>query len=165
MAPAMIRLRNLQLVGPVALFGAVLGAEAAAYALTKAPSCEWLWYVNLKWFSMFQQSHYTITRYIGLDCEQFLCVALPLFAAALIGIARRRELLLAVASNVSFVYIGFVFYTWLRANSYSEQASLLANTITSSGPDFILLAVLIGLSLLSFVVSHVAYIQKAYARG
>jgi hypothetical protein len=66
---------------------------------------------------------------------------------------------------LSFVYIGFVFYTWLRANSYSEQASLSANIITSSGPDFILLAVLSGLSLLSFIVSHISFIRRACAEA
>jgi hypothetical protein len=165
MAFAMTRLRNLQLVGPLALFTAVLAAEGAAYALAQAPSSAWLWYLNLKWFSMFQQSHYSLKDYLGVDCEQFLCIALPLFAAACVGIAFKRSLLLAISSNLSFVYIGFVFYTWFRANSSSEQASLSVNFVTSSNPDLIVLAVLVGLSLLSFVVSHIAFIQRARAQA
>jgi hypothetical protein len=165
MAFAMTRLRNLQLVGPVALFAAVLAAEGAAYALAQAPSSAWLWYLNLKWFSMFQQSHYSLKDHLGVDCEQLLCIALPLLIAAGVGVAFKRSLLLAISSNLSFVYIGFVFYTWSRANGYSEQASLSVSFVTSSSPDLIVLAVLVGLSLLSFVVSHISYIQRARAQA
>jgi hypothetical protein len=159
----MARLKTLQFIGPVALFSAVLAAEAAAYALAHAPSTEWLWYVNLKWFSMFQQSHYALKNILGLDCEQLLCIALPLFAAACAGLALKRSLMLAVASNVSFVYIGFVVYTWTRVYPLPKQASLSMQFASSSRPDLILLVLLASLSFLSFVVSHVFYIQQARA--
>jgi hypothetical protein len=161
----MTRLKTLQFLGPVALFSAVLTAEMATYALAHAPSSEWLWYVNLKWFSMFQQSHYSLKDHLGVDCEQFFCVALPLFSAACVGLAFKRSLILAISSNLSFVYIGFVVYTWFRANSYSQEASLSVHYVASSDPDLILLLALVGLSLVSFVVSHVAYFQKVRARA
>jgi hypothetical protein len=159
----MTKLKTLQFLGPVALFSAVLAAEAAAYALTQDPSSEWLWYLNLKWFSMFQQSHYSLKNHLGIDCEQLFCVALPLFAAGCIGVAIKRSLILAISSNLSFVYIGFVFYVWLRANTRAEQASLSVVLDSSPNPDLIVLAVLVALSLLSFVVSHIAFIQRARA--
>jgi hypothetical protein len=161
----MNRLRTLQFVGPVALFAAVLAAEAAAYALARYPSSEWLWYLNLTWFSMFQTAHYTLKGYLGVDCEQFLCIAVPLLVAAIAGLALKRPLPLAISSNVSFVYIGFVLYTWCRSKGYTEQASLSVDFVRSSNPDLILLAVLAGLSLISFVVSHIAFIQRARAEA
>jgi hypothetical protein len=161
----MNKLATLQLTGPVALFCAVAGAEGAAYGLSQMPSSEWMWYLNLQWFSMFQQSHYYLKGHLGFDCEQLLFVALPLLAAAWAGLTYRKHLVLAAASNLSFVYIGFVVYVWCRANVYPEQASLSVNFVASSGPDLILLAFLVGLSLISFVVSHVSYIQRARAKA
>jgi hypothetical protein len=161
----MTKLKTLQFLGPLALFSAVLAAEVAAYALAYAPSSEWLWYVNLKWFSMFQQSHYSLKDHLGIDCEQLFCIALPLLAAACIGLAFKRSLFLAISSNLSFVYIGFVVCTWFSANSYSQEASLSAEYVASSNPDLIVLLVLIGLSLVSVVVSHVAYFQRVRARA
>jgi hypothetical protein len=161
----MTRLKTLQFLGPIALFSAVLAAEAAAYALAQIPSSEWLWYVNLKWFSMFQQSHYSLKDDLGVNCEQLFCVALPLFAAACIGLAFRRSLILAISSNLSFVYIGFVVYTWFRANSYSVEASLSVEYVASSNPDLLVLLVLVGLTLVSLIGSHVAYFQRVRARA
>jgi hypothetical protein len=161
----MRKVATLQLTGPIALFCAVSGSEAAAYGLSRMPKSEWLWYLNLKWFSMFQESHYALRAYVGVDCEQFLCIALPLFLVACAGIALKRSLILAISSNLSFVYIAFVFYTWFRVNSHREEASLAVSFGDSSSPDLMVLAVLVGLSLLSFVVSHISYIQRASARA
>jgi hypothetical protein len=161
----MKKLATLQLTGPIALFAAIAAAEGAAFGLSHMPSSEWMWYLNLKWFSMFQQSHYVLKTYLGVECEQFLFVATPLLVAAFAGFAYRRHLVLAVASNLSFVYIGFVVYTWCRANNYPEQASLSVDFVTTSKPDLILVAFLVGLSLISFVVSHISYIQRARAQA
>jgi hypothetical protein len=55
----MSKSRALQLLGRVSLFGIAI-AEVAAFALNCAPSSEWLWYFNLKWFTLFEQSHYAL---------------------------------------------------------------------------------------------------------
>jgi hypothetical protein len=163
----MRKLGVLQLIGPVSLFGAVSGAEAASYALSRMPSSEWMWYLNLQWFGMFQQSHYVLKDRLGIDCEQLYVIALPLLLAACLGFALRRSLLLAMASSLSFVYIGFVFYTWDRAKSFTLTASLSAEYASPaeiwSNPDLILLIILGSLSLLSFMVSHISYIQRVRA--
>jgi hypothetical protein len=163
----MKKLSVSQLVGPVALFIAVTGAEAASYALSRMPSSEWMWYLNLRWFGMFQQSHYSLQGQLGIDCEQFLLIALPLMLAACLGYILRQSLLLAISSNLSFVYIGFVFCSWTRAQSFRQTASLSEEfTVSStiwSNPDILLLIVLVILSLFSFLVSHFSYIQRARA--
>ena len=162
----MKKLSASQLVGPVALFTAVMGAEAASYCLSRTPSSEWMWYFNLQWFGMFQQSHYALKDHLGVDCEQLFVIALPLFLSGCIGFAFRRSLLLALASNFSFLYFGLVFYTWYRARSF-PMASLVAEHLSPaeilSNPDLIILLILGTLSLFSFMVSHIAYIQKARA--
>jgi hypothetical protein len=163
----MKKLSASQLIGPVALFIAVAGAEAASYALSRMPSSEWIWYLNLRWFGMFQQSHYTLQGRFGIDCEQLLLIALPLLIAAYLGYRLRQSLLLAISSNLSFVYIGFVFCTWARAKSFPQTASLSGDFAASaaiwSNPDLILLIVLVSLSLFSFLISHLSYIQRARA--
>ena len=159
----MTRFGKLQLFGPAALILAVICAEGAAYGLAHFPSSEWLWYLNLKWFGMFQQSHYALNSSLGVDCEQLLFVAMPLSAAALIGVIFKRSLLVAISSDLSFVYIAFVVYTWWRAKTSAAEASLNFQYVGSSGPDTILLLILVTVSLVSFVVSHILYIQKARA--
>ncbi len=165
----MKKLSVSQLIGPVALFMAVAGAEAASYALSRMPSSEWMWYLNLRWFGMFQQSHYSLQDRLGIDCEQLLLIALPLLLAACLGYIRAsgKSLLLAISSNLSFVYIGFVFCTWARAKSFPQTASLTGEITASPdiwfNPDILLLIVLVSLSLFSFLVSHLSYIQRARA--
>ncbi len=128
----MKKLSVSQLIGPVALFLAVAGAETASYALSRMPSSEWIWYLNLRWFGMFQESHYALQGRLGMDCEQLLLIALPLLLAACLGYRLRKSLLLAISSNLSFVYIGFVFYTWARAKSFPQTASLSGEFAASS---------------------------------
>jgi hypothetical protein len=163
----MNKFRVCQLIGPIALFGATVAAEAAAYGLSCLPSSEWMWYLNLRWFGMFQQSHYALRDLMGIDCEQLLVIALPLLVAACLGIALRRVLLLAVASNLTFVYMAFVFCAWSRARPFPQTASLSAGFVSSpaiwSNPDMILLAILAGLSLFSFLASHAFYLLNTRA--
>src|SRR5262245_26192603 len=99
----MMRLAKLQLIGPVALFVAIAAAEAAAYGLAQSPSSQTLWYVNIEVFGVFQRSHYHLSNYVDVQYLQLFAVALPLLCAGLVGYAVRQQLLLAVASNLSFV--------------------------------------------------------------
>ena len=150
----------LQFLGPVALFAAFAASDAAAYALRCEPSREWLWRLNLNWFDMFQQSHYALRALIGGDHAQLAFIALPLLAAGVVGVVYKRSLLLALSSNLSFVYIIFVIAAWAGLGSTAE-ASLSGQLSTLSHPEFFVLAPLVGLSLVSFVVSHVVYFRKA----
>lgn len=156
----MRRLSALQFLGPVALFVALAASDVAAYALRCAPSREWLWSINLAWFDMFQQSHYALRSLIGGDHRQLTFIALPLLAAAGVGFVYKRSLLLALSSNLSFVYIVFVVAAWAGLGSTAE-ASLSGQFSTLSHPEFFVLAPLVGLSLVSFIVSHVVYFRKA----
>ncbi len=162
----MTKLARLQLVGPVVVFLAVLAAEGAVYALAYSPSSEILWYVNLNLFGIFQRSHYVLSNRIEIDSFQLLFIALPLFLAAALGAALKRPLVLAIASNLSFVYASFLVYCWYMFGGASQQASLavagapvVAFTIPSS-PYLYMMVVLVGSSLLSFVISHIAYLRE-----
>jgi hypothetical protein len=158
----MDRFAKLQIIGPTALFVAVLAGEAAAYALQIAPSSTTLWYINLVWFGIFQRSYYALTGAVDIAYFQLLFVALPIFLLALYGLIFRRRLALAIASNVSLVFVSFVFFSWWAYEPSMQQASL-AVVSTPAGPDVYLCVALLGFSLLSFIVSHIAYLHDLRA--
>lgn len=160
----MKKLTLFQLLGPVALFSAIFAAEVAALGLERFPSSEWLWYLNLKWFGMFQQSHYIVKAFLGGEYEQLFCIALPLIVCACLGVVFKRSLLLAIASNLSFMYMLFVLLAWSGTKS-PIQASLSAQFPVSSNSEVIVLVALVALCLISTVVSHFAFIQKACAKS
>jgi hypothetical protein len=152
----MSRLARLQFIGPALVFAAVLSAECAAYALSRAPSSQILWYANLRLFGLFQKSHYVLATYVDVAYFQLLFVALPLILLASYGLFRRRALALAIASNLSCVYAAFLLYTSCLAE-LPRAASLVATGV-SMRPDLLMGVVLLGSSLLSLVVSHIIYI-------
>jgi hypothetical protein len=119
----MSRLAKCQLIGPVILFAAVLAAEIATYALAQVPSSEMLW------------------SYTGISHFELVFIALPTFILSCIELVTRHRILVAMSSNLSFVYAVFLGY-WMV-------------------PDFYFVEVLIGASLLSFCISHFIYIRSA----
>ena len=161
----MTRLGQLQLLGPVASFLAVVAAESAAYALAAIPTSETLWYVNLKLFGIFQKSHYVVSDFIAVPASQLVFIALPIFALACYGSARNRTLPLAIASNLSFVYASFLAFSWFRIERLPLLQASLAPIAIPSGATLFTLSVLLGCSLLSFVVSHLLYLCRICAKA
>jgi len=159
----MHRLSKLQLIGPVFLFAAVVAAEAGAYALSMFPSSETLWYVNLKLFGMFQRSYYQIDSYTGIASFDLFFIALPILLVGCLGVALRQRLMLAISSNLSFVYAGLLIYLWASMQPHALQASLDAIAVPTSGADLYLVASLLGASLLSFCASHFIYVRDVRA--
>ena len=90
----------LQLLGPVSLFGVMAIAEVAAYALNCAPSSEWLWYFNLKWYLHCSNRATMHWMRLSAAVAQILVVGTPLLILAGLGVAYRRTLLLATSSNL-----------------------------------------------------------------
>lgn len=152
----MLRLAKFQLIGPIALFLTVVTAETAAYALSQAPRSEWLWYVNIKLFTVFQRAHYVLSDYTSVPGAQLFLVALPILVLAVLGMAYKHKLALALASNFSFVYAAFLFVSWNVIERYSLQASL-SLVVIPSGPGLYTMLILLGTSLVSFAISHVLY--------
>ncbi len=154
--------RSLQLIGPVTIFCVVVAAEAAMYALGQSPSSEALWYINVELFGAFRTSHHNLSSYIDVPYLQFF-IALPLICLALVGLAAKGRLMLAISSNLSFVYASFLVYSWFDIADAPRAASLDAIAI-STGPDFYMYLILLGSGLISFFVSHVVYFGAMRAR-
>src|SRR5438093_11032348 len=112
-------LRRLQLIGPLVLLFAVGAAEAASHALASDPTSALLWYLNLELFSIFRKSGAFLDYQGSAPFAQLLLVAF-LAVLALIGFIRRRALPVAIASNLSFVYAGFLLYSWHYWNNLGQ---------------------------------------------
>ncbi|MBR1251486.1 hypothetical protein JQ609_31785 [Bradyrhizobium sp. AUGA SZCCT0169] len=156
----MSRLFKLQFLGPLALFLATLSAELAVRALAYAPSSELLWFVNLKMFGIFQRSYYVLSDVVSIQSFQLIGIALPIFLLACYGLAARRRLPLAVASNLGLGYAALLLLCWQSPGAPTTQASL-GSIAVPSGAGFYVLAGILGTSLLSFAVSHLLYLRAA----
>lgn len=153
----MNRLFKLQFLGPCALFVATLSAELAAQALSYAPSSEFLWFVNLKMFGIFQRCYYILSD-LGIDGFQLFGIALPIFVLACYGLFAGRRFPLALASNLSFAYAALLLFSWQTPGPPTAQASLHAIAVPT-GAGFYVLAGILGTSLLSFAISHLLYLR------
>ena len=160
----MQRLVRLQLVGPLVLFCAISAAEAASHALASDPSSALLWYLNLELFSVFRKSGAFLDQYGSAPFAQLLFVAF-LAGLVVIGLARRSILPVAIASNLSFVYAGFLLYTWHHWNNLGQvRAASLAPVQVPAGSAFYLFVGLLLACFVSFAASHYFYLRLLRSR-
>jgi hypothetical protein len=157
MAYHMNRLVKLQFLGPLALFAATLCAELAARALQYAPGSEFLWFVNLKMFGIFQRSDAVLSYYVPVDGFQLFGLALPIFVLACFGLAARSRPLFTVATHLSAAYALFLVVAWHVGVPTVAQASLGAFAVPSGGQY--VMAIILGTCSLSFAVTHLLYIR------
>jgi hypothetical protein len=165
----MSRFAKLQLVGPAAVLAVVLVAEGAALALAQAPGSAVLWYVNLRLFRPLHQVHDLLSASIRIEALQFWLIGLPLFALACYGLARRRSLPLAFATNLSLLYAFVLLCAWYLCRLPAEplDAPVPALVPAVADADFCLCFVLLLASSFSCVISHASYLRairdEAYA--
>lgn len=158
----MDRLARLQLIGPIALVGAVLAADSAAYALALQPSSSLLWYLNLEVFSIFRKSRGLFGDFFALPFAQLLIFGLPLVLLAGLGLALKRNLMIAFSSNLSFGYAVLLAFSWHNWQGIAHvKATSLAWVHVPTGGSLYLIAILMLASFFSFAVSHVLYIRAA----
>jgi len=152
----MNRLAKLQLLGPLVLLAGLLAAEGASRALAHAPSSPMVWYTSRELFGLFRNIHFFLLADFDIVHWQLLLVGLPLFSMACCGLFFGRRLILAVASNLSLVYVLFL----LCCDCWPPiEQSALATIRIPTCAEFLVACVLFGSSLLSFVISHVAYLR------
>jgi hypothetical protein len=155
MAYLMNRLFRLQFLVPLALFATTLCAELAARALEHDPSSEFLWFVNLRMFGIFQRSDAILSYFVPIDGFQFFGLVLPIFMLACFGLAAKSRPLFTVATHVSVVYAVFLAVCWQLGAPTVTQASLITVAVPSGG-QFVM-ATILGACLLSFVITHLLY--------
>jgi hypothetical protein len=153
----MSRLAKLQLVGPIFLLVAVIGAEGVGLALAYAPGSEALWYIKLNVFGPFRLGDDFLGTYLDLAHGQLYLIELPLFLIACGGACSKRPLALAIASNLSFLHAFLlVFGGYARE---SVRIASLAGVADGTAPHIYLRASLLGCALLSFSASHIVCLR------
>jgi hypothetical protein len=150
----MNRLFKLQFLGPLALFAATLCAELAARALQYAPSSEFLWFINLRMFGIFQRSDAILSYFVPVEGFQFFGLALPIFVLACFGLAAKSRPLFTVATHLSAAYALFLVVVGVPT---VEQASLGTIAVPSGGQY--VMATILGTCVLSFAITHLLYIR------
>lgn len=152
---------RIQIIGPLALLAAVLAAEAAAFGLGKAPTSAFLWYLNLEVFSALRRGGMLLPSELGaLPFAQVVLVAgLTLLGVA--GVVLKRKLMVALSSNLSFVYAAFLLYGWHYWHSIGKvKSASLALVYAPVNSELWLFGVLLLASALSFAASHFLYFRS-----
>jgi hypothetical protein len=155
----MSRHAKLQFLGPTALLLTVGAAELAAFALDRMPTSKALWYVNLKIFQVFQASSFTLQPPLNFPYSQFFLVALPVFGIAVYGLVNGRSFPLALASHLSFIYVGFLMCCLVVSPTRPPIASLISFAVTNN-PNIYSPLFLAGACIISILISHYQYLLK-----
>ena len=148
---------RLQLIGPLVLFGVVGAGEAMAYALADNPSSALLWYLNAEAFGVLRKSRLLFSA--DWPFAQMWIVT-GLAALAVAGTTLRSNLVVAISSNMSFVFAGFLLINWHHWNHAGQALSAsLALVQLPTGNDFWFFTLLLLACSASFATSHLIYIR------
>lgn len=151
----MTRTAVLQIVGPAALGGGALGAEAALHALAWAPASPLIWYLNFEVFSPFRASQSALGAIIGSADGNLAFVGMMFGVLAISGYILQRRLVLAIASNLSFLFAIMLAVSLLVSNAPLGSWP----SLTKFSPTEIFICfILLGLSFLSLAASHFTYL-------
>jgi hypothetical protein len=155
----------LQLFGPLCVIVALLSAEAAAYALSRWPTSEFLWYVNLEFFRNFQYCCDLLPEgLVSASYTQLVCGVAPLVALILLWLVTKARLALALASSVSFLYA--ISLLWSSFIVQVPHTSLTATVFSRVGTlhwvaaqSWYLTVGLLAVSFFSCCTSHMSYLR------
>jgi hypothetical protein len=157
MLHGMNRLLKLQFVGPAVVLLAIAAAESAVIAVASAPSSATSWYIASHVFEPFRRGEDVLGAQLGIAHVQLCLIALPLFLVACSGLLFKWSLALGIASNLSFLYVCFLLYAcYADLPMRMDALASIDALIESRG---VVQLGLFGSALLSFAVSHLAYIR------
>jgi hypothetical protein len=146
---------KLQLAGPVGVIAALACTEVSGLALAHWPSSPLLWYLNLEVFRPVQYSFAPENALMLGDLARTLSVAAPLSALICIGLVARKKFPLALASNLSLLYSGFLLYGSYVANCSAAESEVKLAALWT--PSFLFAVPVLLAALLSSALSHRAY--------
>jgi hypothetical protein len=160
---------RLQLLGPLCLTAAFVGAELSARALGNWPTSPFLWYANLELFRCFREAPDALGGMQWLNAAGLtppLAMALALAALIGLGVAARNRLPLAIASNFSLIYSACTLYTGFAA---SDPAAMDGTRLGGVGlaalyspSNALAMAVLLA-CILSSTISHRGYWREIFS--
>ena len=145
---------KLLLIGPFVVFTALAGAEAAAAALARWPSSAALWYLNIEVFGFVQRVYYALADIWPVAYAPLLLIGVPLLALAVSGEVAGNRLLVAIPSNLSFVFAGFAVY----CNFFPRDVKAASLELVMQPGSYLMLYVVVATAL-SFAISHMMYLR------
>ena len=150
----------VQTAGTVAVAATFAAADLPARLLAVTPGSELLWYLHIGVFAPFRQ----VLNAVGFDVSGILSsyllpLALSAIAVAVVACAKRRRLAVAVMANCAAILVAATAYVWcFNAGAPGQTASLAA---MGAGPkmDFVLLVIVLAVSCVSALASHIAFLR------
>lgn len=154
---------RLQLAGPIALIGAIAGAQLSAHALATWPTCSLIWYLNLEVFRCLRDGFEGLAdQWLAPDgLAQSLFVAVALAGLIGAGLVLKCRLLLAIASHLALLYSGLMVYD-IAASSGSAMSDFIASQFWAPA-NLLAITIFFG-SLLSSAMSHRTYWREILLR-
>lgn len=148
---------RLQLAGPMAVIGAIAGAQLSAHALAIWPTCSLFWYLNLEVFRSFRDGiDGPAGHWLGDDgLAQSVWIAIPLLGLICTGLMLKFRLPLAIASHLALLYSGLIIYD-MAGTSGSATPSDFGASLLSEPSSLVAIAIFLG-SLFSSTISHRIY--------
>jgi hypothetical protein len=154
---------RLQLAGPIAVVGAIAGAQLSAHALATWPTCSLFWYLNLEVFRCLRDG------FVGLAGQglapdgltQSLFVAAALVGLIGTGLVLKCRLPLAIASHLALLY-GGLMASDIGAPGGSAMSGFVVSLL--GAPANLLAMTILSSSLLSAAISHRIYWREILLR-
>jgi hypothetical protein len=155
---------RLQILGPICLAAAFVGAELSARALGNWPASPFLWYANLELFRCFRETPDTLGGLQWLNAAGLtppLGMAFALAALIGLGVAARNRLPLAIASNFSLIYSACTLYAGFAASDPAATSG--AGLAALCSPSNALAVAILLASILSSTISHRIYWREIFS--
>jgi hypothetical protein len=158
---------RLQLAGPMAVIGAIAGAQLSAQALANWPTCSLFWYLNLEVFRSFRDGFDGLAgHWLGPDgLAQSIWIGIPLVGLICTGLVLKRRLPLAIASHLGLLYSGVIVYDIGSPGGLAVMSSFGMSLVWQPS-SLVAVSIFLG-SLLSSAISHRIYWREILlgARG
>lgn len=155
---------RLQLLGPLCLIAAFVGAALSAHALGTWPASPFLWYANLEVFRLFRETPDAlggISWLSALGLAPPMAMAMVLTALIGFGVMTKHRLPLAIASNFSVIYSVCLLYgSFISSDPVVTGGARLAALLSLS--NALAMAVLL-VSILSSTISHRSYWREIFS--
>jgi hypothetical protein len=160
---------RLQILGPLCLAAAFVGAELSARALGNWPASPFLWYANLELFRCFRETPDALGGMQWLNAVGLtppLAMAFALAALIGLGVVARNRLPLAIASNFSLIYSACTLYAGFAT---SDPAGMGGTGMGGIGlaalcsPSNALAMTVLLASILSSTISHRGYWREIFS--
>jgi hypothetical protein len=151
----------IQTAGTVAVAATFAAADLPARLLAATPGSELLWYLQIGVFAPFRQVLNAISFDLsGILSSNLLPLALSVMAFAVVAGATRRRLAVAIMANCSAILVAATAFVWCYQPSAPGQTASLTAMVVGPKMDFALLVILLAVSFVAALASHIAFLRE-----